>query len=91
MRVLSFLFVAASAAAAAAAVPIPDTTCSPVRVLLDSAAAVFGLQLSLCVPPQEEHHAYQDPGYYPDGVDLDELNFGDFEPLPDFHEYAQIV
>ncbi|BEJ15971.1 hypothetical protein CspHIS471_0505760 [Cutaneotrichosporon sp. HIS471] len=89
MRALTFLFVITSAAAT---IPIPETTCSPIHVLLDSAAAVFGLHLNLCVP-QEEHHAYQDPGYYPDGVDLDELNFGDFEPLPDFHdaEYAQMV
>ncbi len=80
------------AACAAAAAPIPTTTCSPVRSLLDSAAALVGLRLELCPPPEEEH-AFQDEGYYPDGVDLDELDFGGHEPLPDFRaeEYAQFV
>lgn len=92
MRALYLLIAAACVAAAA---PIPTTTCSPVRSLLDSAAGLVGLRLDLCrpQPPQEEHHAYQDPGYYPEGVDLDETNYGEFERLPDFHDeqYEQSV
>ncbi|CAK9781289.1 hypothetical protein CC85DRAFT_286091 [Cutaneotrichosporon oleaginosum] len=108
MRVFTIMLVAACAAAAApVSIPTPSA-CSPVRALLDSAAALVGVTLDLCAstPPveereaeeepksaqEEELHAYQLEGYYPNGVDLDETNLGDYDPLPDFHddEYAPL-
>ncbi|GMK55784.1 hypothetical protein CspeluHIS016_0208400 [Cutaneotrichosporon spelunceum] len=90
MRTYTLIFVAASIVGAAGA-PIPITiTCSSVRALIDSATSLLGVDLGLCQTPApastEEHHAYEDPGYYSEGVDLDELDVGDYELLADFYD-----